>query len=292
MAEQLIFAPASKKQEMFLNSNSTITLAGGAAGSGKALRHGEKVLTKNGFVNIENIKIGDSVVTPKNTVETVIGVYPQGLVDIYRITFQDGSTVDTCGNHLWKWRKGGTSKYIVSSTLDILDWMNSRKKDVNGCFKKAHVDLIDPVEYGQKKELKIHPYVLGVLLGDGSISTRSISISCNDDELIDKVKSLGYNIKQWNENSDKTKCYGVRGIQQEIRDLKLLGCKSYQKFIPEEYLTASIDDRFALVQGLMDTDGYVSKDGSTEFCTISPSLCDGITTILRSLGFTVTCTIT
>ena len=61
------------------------------AGGGKALRHGEKVLTPKGFVNIEDVNVGDAVITPQNSIEIVQGVYPQGVVDIYRVTFQDGS---------------------------------------------------------------------------------------------------------------------------------------------------------------------------------------------------------
>lgn len=292
MNEQLILAPASKKQELFLNSDTTITLGGGSAGGGKALRHGEKVLTPYGFQNIESMKIGDRIVTPKNTIEEITGVYPQGVVDIYRVTFQDGSSVDTCGDHLWKWRKSGKKEYEVSSTLDILSWMNAQKPDrLYNCKRKPMVDLIQPVEYGKKSNLPIDPYTLGVLLGDGSITTTSVSFITEDEEITDRIKSSGWTLNRWrtNENKTKAKTYGILGIQSSLRQLNLLGCNSLTKFIPDQYLTSSIQDRFDLIQGLMDTDGYVDPSGSTEFCTISPLLRDGITLILRSLGFTVTC---
>lgn len=288
--DRVILAPASKKQEIFLNSDATITLAGGAAGSGKALRHGEKVLTVNGFVNIEDVKIGDVVVTPKNTKEVVEAVYPQGIVDIYRVTFQDGSTVDTCGEHLWKWRKSGSKKYIVSSTLDILSWMEKQVPDSDNCKKKPLVDLISPVDFGVKKELKVKPYTLGVLLGDGSMTTNSVSFVTLDEEIVERVESDGYKLTHWvpNEKRTKAKTYGVSKIQDALRGLNLLGKNSLTKFIPKEYLESSIEDRFALLQGLMDTDGYVDSDGSTEFCTISKQLKDDVVFLLHSLGFTAT----
>ena len=73
------------------------------------------MLTPKGWVNIEDIRVGDSVVTPKNTIETVMGVYPQGVVDIYRVTFQDGRTVDCCGEHLWQWSRDGGASFVETT---------------------------------------------------------------------------------------------------------------------------------------------------------------------------------
>lgn len=288
--QRKVIGPSSKKQEMFLNSSADITCAGGAAGSGKALRHGEKVLLTSGFVNIEDVKVGDKVVTPKNTVETVTGVFPQGKVKIYRVTFHDGSTVDTCGEHLWKWRVSGYRNYKVSSTLDILKWMNARDSAQRN--RRPLVDLISPVEFGTKEELPVLPYTLGVLLGDGSISTNSVSFITQDEEIRHRVESEGYVTNQWCKDDSRTtaKTYGVLGIQQSLRSMGLIGTRSHSKFIPPQYKTASIEDRFALVQGLMDTDGYVCVDGSTSYCTVSERLKDDLVDILHSLGFTATVT--
>lgn len=100
---KVVFAPASEKQHLFLNDEETdVILYGGGAGAGKALRHGEKVLTPAGFINIEDIRVGDEVVTPKGTLEKVTHVWPQGIVPILKVVFQDGRTVETCANHLWR----------------------------------------------------------------------------------------------------------------------------------------------------------------------------------------------
>lgn len=289
MSEQKIYAPSSKKQEAFLNATSSITVAGGAAGSGKALHHGEKVLLESGFVNIESVKVGDIIITPKNTKETVLAVYPQGIVDIYQVTFQDGSTVNTCGEHLWKWRKSGSKKYNVTSTLDILEWMQKQIPDKDNCKKKPMVDLIEPVDIGKPTSLPIPAYTLGALIGDGSLTTKSVSITCNDIEIKNRIETEGFSVAEWNAASGKAKQYGIHGVQQVLRELGLLGTNSATKFIPSQYKNASIQDRIAIVQGLMDTDGYVNTTGGTEFCTISEQLKDDISYILRSLGFTVTC---
>lgn len=110
------FGPASVRQRDILMSKVDITLAGGAAGSGKALRHGEKVLCETGWKNIEDVQVGDKVITPKNTIETVTGVYSQGSVKIYRVHFEDGRSVDTCKDHLWKVYRNDSPFYEVLST--------------------------------------------------------------------------------------------------------------------------------------------------------------------------------
>ncbi len=279
----MTLAPASKKQEQFLNSDATITLAGGSAGSGKALRHGEKVLTDQGFRNIEDVKVGDTVITPNNTKETIVGVYPQGLVDIYRVTFHDGSTVDTCGEHLWSYRdnrEGVNGKNYVGSTLEI------KRKMQDG--KRLSVPLCEPVNTGIPVALPLNPYVLGVLIGDGSMTTNSVSFTSTDYEVVQNVIDLGFSVKQWSAGCGKAPQYGIHGVQQKLRDMNLLHCRSESKFIPYEYKIASIEDRFRLLQGLFDTDGYVDANGRVSYATVSPKLKDDVVWILHSLGYTAT----
>lgn len=224
--QRKVIGPSSKKQEMFLNSSADITCAGGAAGSGKALRHGEKVLLTSGFVNIEDVKVGDKVVTPKNTVETVTAVFPQGKVKIYRVTFHDGSTVDTCGEHLWKWRDPLTEQYQVSSTLHMLQWMNTAP-----ISSRPAIDVIQPVRLGNSEHVsKFDPYAVGMILGS---------------------------------------------------------CYNQFKHVPEEYKLASVQDRFNLINGLMDLAGHVSGDGTVSMLIESELLRHDATFLLQSLGYRV-----
>jgi predicted phage terminase large subunit-like protein len=277
----MILAPASKKQEIFLNSDATITLAGGAAGSGKALRHGEKVHTPNGWINIEDCEVGMVISSPSSGTQLVTGVYPQGEVDIYRVTFQDGSFVDTCGEHLWQYHEArGRGAVKVNNTLHL-------KSRLEKGFRPI-VPLTKPVSFSYlSSELPVGPYTLGVLLGDGSITTKSVSFSSNDIEIVDSVRAEGYSVNRWCEDSGNTPQYGILEIQSSLRELMLLGANSQTKFIPNIYKIASVEDKFKLVNGLMDTDGYVDSKGSTEYCTVSRRLAHDLADILRSLGFTV-----
>ena len=268
---------------LVVRRNNKIYISGN---SGKALRHGEKVLTTNGFKNIEEIQVGEYIRTPKNTIEKVEGVFPQGVVDIYRVTFYDGTSIECCGDHLWEYSisKSGKSG-LVSSTKEL--------KNLIDRGNSVAVPLTNPVEISDNTyTLPIKPYTLGVLLGDGSMSTNSVSFITNDNEIYDNVKEDGHFLNQWQPNETRTtaKTYGVLGVQQALRNLNLLGTVSNNKFIPEVYKNSSVSDRFELIRGLMDTDGYVDDRGNTEFSTVSLQLSQDVRDILHSLGFTVTIT--
>src|SRR5690554_3675461 len=158
--------PCSERQEMYIQSKADVTLYGGAAGGGKALRHGHKVLTVSGWKKIEDMMVGDEVITPKNKTEKVIGVFPQGIGDIYRVSFQDGSFLDVSGEHLWKVHLSSHRNPQIINTIDLARYP---KRDKQGWNNHAKIDLIDGIDFGEKK-LPIHPYVIGAMIGDGSMS--------------------------------------------------------------------------------------------------------------------------
>ena len=93
-----------------------------------------------------------------------------------------------------------------------------------------------------------------------------------------------------NEKRTSAKTYGVSNIQSSLRELDLLGKVSNSKFIPSQYKNSSIDDRFSLLQGLFDTDGYVDKAGHVNYYSVSFDLIKDIQWVLHSLGFTATLT--
>ena len=123
------------------------------------------------------------------------------------------------------------------------------------------IDLCYPVKYSQK-DLPIPPYVLGCWLGDGeSGGGRMVT---NDIEIIENIESYGYVTMK----NKADFMYGIYGLQKQLRISKLLN----NKHIPNSYLFSSIEQRIELLQGLMDTDGYVDKLGGCEFTTIKKHL--------------------
>jgi predicted phage terminase large subunit-like protein len=285
---QLVFGPCSIKQQLILQDNSTdVLLCGGGAGGGKALRHGEKVLTPFGFVNIETVRIGDEVLSPDNEIQIVTDVWPQGVVDIYRVTFQDGRSVETCGEHLWEYHRSGRgyARQRVGTTLDLKRALTRR---ASGRKMYPIVPMVSPLG-GFAKELPIAPYVMGAVLGDGHISkVGGVLLTSADDEILSRISETNRVSGGYEKQDTKAKTYGIPGLRQVMRDLGLAGTYSDTKFIPEIYLNGSVNQKFDLVQGLMDTDGYVCVRGNTYYTTTSGRLADDLTKILQSLGFSVT----
>lgn len=154
--------------------------------------------------------------------------------------------------------------------------------------------MTKPVQFAKQLH-DIHPYVLGVLIGDGCLSNSSVQFASNDDEIVSNVATL---IDDEHEVAKLTGkfVYSIRQVYhnkpcsvQYPALIKQFGLntRAENKHIPESYLLSSVEDRIALLQGLMDTDGYISKDGALiEFTTVSSQLRDDFIFLVQSLGGT------
>lgn len=290
--QPMLFAPCSINQRILMMDEETdVIITGGGAGGGKALAHGEKVLTPSGFVNIEDIMVGDEIVTPQGQREHVTGVFPQGVVPLYRVEFQDGRYVDTCGEHLWKFHLAGNGdkKSRVGNTIELGSLLSKKKKHSKG---SPIIPLTSSLGSG-KKHLSLPPYFLGAILGDGHLPMGGQpSITSADEFIIEQIKGEGITVGHvQSREGNKSSAYSISGVRAKLRELKLEGKGSFTKFIPDEYKDGSVEDKFSIIQGLFDTDGYISTDGKTYYYTVSEQLSKDVREILFSLGFSVTTTI-
>lgn len=264
-------------------------------GTQKAQPLYSKVLTPNGFVRMGDIEVGTKVISGTGNVCNVTGVYPQGVKKIYEVTFNDGSKCRCSDEHLWtvqtrddrrRKNKDGSEKYRTITLNEML----KKYKVENGKRCNYSVDYVPKIDF-PKKELLLHPYVLGVLIGDGSLSSGNLNISTIDYELLDNVKNFlpkdyeliyrggcDYRIKT-------NVCYtkGKSDLTKALEKYGLQGKTSIEKFIPDEYLTADYESRLWLLRGLMDTDGSASKHYCS-YATISERLADNIIELVHSLG--------
>ncbi len=265
----------------------------GEMGLGKANRITSRIYTPDGYKLIGEIQIGDQVINPDGGYAKVIGVFPQGVMDIYRVIFSDGSSTEVTEDHLWavnsplrKWRGRPMQ---VKSLREIMS--NPLIHPTTGNYQ-VFIPMVQPVEFTQK-DLPLDPYLLGVLLGDGSLTRRSIFFTSFDQEIIDEVVRLlpeGVHIKphrtgHWFFSSDRST--RPDRLQKALIALGLKEHLAADKFIPDCYLYSSIHDRLALLQGLCDTDGSVSNNGAVEYVTISSELALNLKELVQSLGGTV-----
>jgi ATP-dependent DNA helicase RecG len=197
----------------------------------------------------------------------------------------------------------GSRPGTIKSLKEIRETFYS-KYGSRGKLKKNHsVLLCSPVRYKSSGKLPIPAYTMGFLLGDGCFRQGTITFSTCDAEIVETVKSElppGSNLavgKRSGDNCDwsiKTTLTGYHMRSRPhpyiaaLKKFGLMGLLSHEKFVPELYMTASIKDRLALLQGLLDSDGtcVLNATGSprVEFCCTSKVLTDQVADLVRSLG--------
>ena len=277
--------------------NNFQSLIHSSVGSGKEQPCDIIIPTPEGFKKFGTLKPGDVVFGKNGKSQKIIGIYPQGMKDVYRISFQNGASVECGLEHLWTIRKNrGKNKTVTLK--DIKD--NYYKVDKRG-FKRYlySVDYIEPVEY-QQKNYFIDPYLLGILIGDGTLTTENIGFSCpnTEIEIVQKIRDLlpkTYHLQpnlyptcpQYYIRMSTSQGKGKFNLyKKEIERLKL-NVKSHLKFIPEEYLLGSIQQRKELLAGLLDADGCCRKrvkSCSITYGTTSERLAKDVQQLVFSLG--------
>lgn len=277
--------------------------------TGKEQGHSARIATPVGWTTMGQIKVGDKVCTPDGKIANVVEKYPQGLKDIYRITFDDGSYAECGLDHLWKvyirnkWEDttyGGTYKVQeqVLTLREIITHRNQQLQRKSSANYNVRIPLVERVAF-EEKSLPLDPYVLGLLLGDGCISVPNQVLFTTSDKILVEtlnsgLSSLGVVAEKVNKGNrydyriKRIMNTGKNLLNEVLRTLDLRGTKSHTKFIPEQYKCASHEQRLALLQGLMDTDGTVQvrKSGTTciSYTTTSEQLRDDVQELVRSLG--------
>lgn len=257
------------------------------------LAYGELVLTPNGFIKIEDVCIGDEVVTPNGEVAKVIDTPFDGEDECYEIKFVDGRKVVVGQDHVWQVvRPGGrkgTTPFLIT-TNGIIDYYEVEAKK-QGTKQSLLVPLPSPSNGARHNEtLPLDPYLLGLLLGDGCLSKHSVSLCTKDEETVEAVSKLWnggitYNAKHLDLTFKRS-----GELKAILKELNLLGTLSNTKFVPELYLKHSVDTRKFILQGLLDTDGTVDTKGHVSFCSVSKQLALDVQYLVRSLGGKATLT--
>lgn len=295
------------KQKKMYNAicSNRITFVKGAAGTGKAQPLTSNILTPDGWVKMGDLEIGDYVISRDGNPTKILGIFPQGEKEIFSVVMDDGSKTESCGEHLWHTQtynerdKRRKSNGSVKTLYDIKKSLI--KKDKHGMRLNHYIPLVEPINFN-KRDIKIDPYIMGLLIGDGSLKN-SVSLTKIDDYI--KNKSYEYiktepkfnNLKIRQTKNQDTECvtlhitkedsYSQKEENMFLNDIKsyFFNIKSHEKFIPHEYLYNSTDIRLEILRGLMDSDGWVSKN-SCIFGTTSEKLKENVCFLINSLGGT------
>jgi predicted phage terminase large subunit-like protein len=249
---------------------------------GKALEINTPIPTPEGWARIADLKVGDFVFDEHGQPVEVIAkspVWPNR--PVYRVKTDDDDEIIADAAHEWVVRLDRKHKVFRKyETVFLAKRTRSRAPMV-----KIQGPLALP-----DADLPIDPYVLGVWLGNGSSDTANFCIAIQDREVTNKVSaSEGNGTFYTRRNSCEHFRPGPDGRTVEGRGnnlsarLRRLGLL-YDKHIPALYLRASADQRLALLQGLIDTDGYVPDNGCIEFCSTCRQLAEDTHELVRSLG--------
>lgn len=268
------------------------------------------VYTEDGLVAWKkhgDLVVGDRVFQRDGSVQDVLGVFPQGKKDIYRVTTWDDRTLDVGGPHLWlvytaKMRRNKHSgKPVQPKIMTTLEMIEKGVVHTYSGDNREHLKFFIPangaVQWPERK-LEIDPYVLGVFIGNGSLRESPLTLSSDDAAVVSRVgealgvtpkKTSAYNYS-WVFPTGEKWGTGDRRIQTAdflASTPALIDCYSADRRIPEQYMTASIEQRWELVRGLFDTDGTI--DASTgrfnvSYSTFSKGLAEDIRSLLFSLG--------
>ncbi|MBF0350911.1 MAG: phage terminase large subunit [SAR324 cluster bacterium] len=242
---------------------------------GKALEVNTPIPTPDGYKRIVDLVPGDKVFDETGAICAVVArseIFTSRTV--YRVTTDDGDSIVADSEHDWVVRLCRKhKKYRVYNTQELYQRTLNMKD-----YRKPLVQRQGALELPPKR-LNIPPYVLGVWLGDGRTTSGFITSGVHEDQefIRSEIQRSGYPIRSHKDRKN----FGVLGLQKQLRAMGLLG----NKHIPAEYLRGSKEQRLSLLQGLIDTDGYVSPTGQVEFTSVNHNLAQCVRQLVNSLGY-------
>jgi phosphate starvation-inducible PhoH-like protein len=264
---------------------------------GRAQPVSTKILTPGGFRRIGELVAGDLVVGSNGEPTVVLGVYPQGQKEIFRVTTQDGASTLASADHLWavttRDDRRRAKPYRVLTTASMVGDLRAAH------YHRYELPLLSGPVCFPAREVPMDPYALGLLLGDGCLTgSTTPSFATADAELAAALEGRLPGVKLRHRSGPDYVLNRITMPGQVVtianpvtaiaRDLGLCGTRSETKFVPEAYLYNSAEVRLAVLQGLLDTDGgpvtQANRTCRIHYCTTSPRLRDDVAFLVRSLG--------
>jgi predicted phage terminase large subunit-like protein len=235
---------------------------------GKALEDSTPIPTPDGWKAMGDLRVGDMVFSDSGKQVAVQAVHHWRDRELYRVTTDDGHSVLADSEHLWTvrlCRKRPTWKDHRTAYLANRPSPRRPMIPTHGAIECDEADL------------PLKPYTLGVWLGDGN--RRHAFVTSNEHDIDftrEQIELDGFETRLHTAKGN----FGILGLLTKLRAMNLLD----NKHIPDEYFRASKAQRLALLQGLIDTDGYIAPCGQIEFCSTTRALADGALELVHSLG--------
>ncbi len=256
---------------------------------------GQQILKYDGgLVNVEDIRVGDQLMgpdgSPRNVTSLVKGNQETATIhpvkgDSWVVNLDHVLTLVRTQKSKAKFPSHQGGQLIDISVCDWLTWSRTKKH--------IHKLVRSPVKFNNNAILIIDPYVLGCLIGDGSLRV-GVKLTGNDPEIWDALRVEAPKFKlQYKLTRQKNRCASVSLVRtkgtahrnQLTAELDRLGLcvNSGEKFVPFSYKTGSYNTRREILAGLIDTDGHLGG-GCFDFISKSKRLADDTAYLARSIG--------
>lgn len=271
------------------------------------------VLTPSGWKPLKKIAVGDQVYASNGRVTYVEEVMRHGKAPCWEVLFSDGVTmvcddshrflVKTAGRAGKDWRECTLQDLRTYSRLTPRRQKPPRESQlpwiIGKCTPRWAVPLTSPVET-PPVVLPIEPYVMGVLLTRGGLSSSAVRFTSSDADLVGRVSDEVPEGCVVRRISAQTVCWSICGASGRREDgprrlsinpilplleiFDLWGCHTSARPMPVVYLKGSISQRVALLQGMLDGAGSSRKGGIITAPVRSPAVAEGLAAVARSLG--------
>ncbi len=296
-----------------------VTVIRAACGLGKALSLDTPIPTPSGWTTMGDLRVGDTVFDERGQACSVtFATEVMHGRECFDVVFDDGTVIVADAEHLWLTTSkrardaankraaharngrdpGAAPKHVarVVTTTEIRDTLTAQVSPTR--TERNHAVAVTAPIQTPEAALPVDPYVLGVWLGDGH--SDGCRVTSADPEIIEELRRSGawvgegrpdprsravlYEVRLGELASRRQRDRLATSLTYRLRALGVLG----NKHVPTGYLRASAAQRLSLLQGLMDTDGYVTNGGTCEFSVCSEALARGFHELCLSLGFRAT----
>jgi len=260
---------------------------------GKALALDTPVPTPAGWRTMGDLEPGDAVFDELGSPTRVVAATaPMIDRECREVAFSDGTTIVADLDHQWEvMTRTDRSRRLPPRILTTRELEQRLRIGTLEPEYNHHVLTTPPVQY-PTKDVPVDPYVLGVWIGDGTSTTAEITSV--DEPILRELELAGCSVRptrspmryrvggEGQSRDPRTGRYARNGsLSSHLRDLGVMG----HKHIPRRYLEGDVLQRQALLEGLMDTDGYVDAYGRCELTTVRAHLAEQYRELVASLGF-------
>lgn len=268
-------------------------------GAAKALTLDTQLIGVNGNVSVKDVQVGDFLFDRNGIPTKILAKSEVFNKPVYEISLTDGRRLNVSEDHIniVLYRTVVNGKWVFKeyelTTKELLDKgvvYNRKVSDRNptGRESKWYIPTAKAVQFS-KQDFPLDPYTVGVILGDGSVdkTTGFTRIHSHINDVPHYINNIPYTISciKPDLRNENTYRFSIKGIGKLVKEH--VGVDNvYSKRVPPTILRSSFEDRLAVLQGLMDTDGTISKNksSSTSFTTVSELLANDVLWLVRSLG--------